>query len=265
MTAASPPPDHARRTYDALASSYDLFTAEHDYDRWTADLERLAVAAGLRGTRLLDVACGTGKSLMPFLGRGYDVTGCDISAEMIGEAMAKTAGGARLEVHDMRQLPQLGSFDLICCLDDAVNYLLTPGEVVATLEGMRRNLAPSGVIVFDVNSVRSYRTFYASLTVVPSPDRVVIWDGRAGARFAEGELARVDVELLHRQDDGAWRRRRIDHHHRHHPSPVLQQALATAGLSCAAVYGMQLDGTISAPFAEHGNSKAVYVLRHGER
>ena len=34
---------------------------------------------GLRGARLLDVACGTGNTMLPMLARGYEVTGVDIS------------------------------------------------------------------------------------------------------------------------------------------------------------------------------------------
>lgn len=262
MTPEVPPGDHALVTYDALADSYDLFTAHHDYDSWTADLERLAAGAGLRGTRLLDVACGTGKSLMPFAERGYQVTGCDISRPMIRHAAAKAGPDVRLEVLDMRALPTLGEFDLVTCLDDAFNYLLTFDEVLATLEGLRRNLAPEGVAIFDVNTVRSYRTFYGSLTVVPSGDRVVVWDGQVPADFAEGDLAHVAIELLERHDDDAWHRRRAGHHHRHHPRALLIDAIEQAGLACAGVYGMQLDGSVADGYTEDGNSKAVYVVRH---
>ena len=227
---ALPPADHARTTYDAFAAFYDLFTAHHDYERWTFDLERLAVAAGLRGRRLLDVACGTGKSLLPFVARGYSVVGCDISPQMVREAERKVDGDVRLEVLDMRELPHLGTFDLVCCLDDAFNYLLTSGDLVAALAGLRRNLAGDGVIVFDVNSVRSYRTFYAALTLVPSEDRVVVWDGRTSPRFAESGLAEVSIQLLERRPDGTWRSSCTSHHQRHHPRGAIERAARSAGL-----------------------------------
>jgi SAM-dependent methyltransferase len=259
---STPDTDHARITYDAFADHYDLFTAHHDYDDWTTTLERLARGCGLRGRRLLDVACGTGKSLLPFVRRGYEVTACDISPSMVRKAALKVGEDVRLEVHDMRQLPTLGTFDLVCCLDDAFNYLMTASELVATLDGLRRNLSQDGVIVFDVNTVRSYGTFYASLTVVPSDDRVVVFDGHASPGFNDGDVARATVEMLERVSDGGWHRRCTAHHHRHHPRPVVEHAIREAGLECAAVYGMHLDGTVTDGFCEDRNSKAVYLARH---
>src|ERR1700760_4480240 len=120
---------HARSAYDALAPYYDEFTAHHDYEGWTATLESLARAAGLSGRRLLDVACGTGKSFLPFLARGYTVTACDISPAMVERAAAKAGGRVELHVADMRELPRLGAFDLVTVLDDALNYLLDAAEL----------------------------------------------------------------------------------------------------------------------------------------
>src|SRR3954464_14843220 len=101
-------PDQALSAYDGLAPHYDAFTAGYDYETWTDALETLAREHGLRGRRLLDVACGTGKSFVPFLAHGYDVTACDISAEMVAMAKAKPeTSGARLLVADMRELPDL--------------------------------------------------------------------------------------------------------------------------------------------------------------
>src|SRR4051812_47062489 len=114
----------ARDAYDALAPAYDLLTAGYAYDRWLAALERVAIEHGLSGRRLLDVACGTGKSFEPMLARGYAVTACDISPEMALRAAAKAASRADVHVADMRELPVFGRFDLVTCLDDAINHLL---------------------------------------------------------------------------------------------------------------------------------------------
>ena len=77
--------------YAVLAPAYDLLTAEYAYGPWLAAIERLAVGHGLSGRRLLDVGCGTGKSFMPLLDRGFEVTACDISPEMVAAARGRRA------------------------------------------------------------------------------------------------------------------------------------------------------------------------------
>jgi SAM-dependent methyltransferase len=253
--------EHARAAYDVFAPHYDDFTAHHDYGHWTTTLEKLACACGLRGRRLLDVACGTGKSFLPFLDRGYEVTACDISPGMVQAAAAKAGDRARLEVCDMRALPRFGAFDLVCCLDDAINYLLSADELVATFAGLARNLAQGGVVVFDANSLRTYRTFFASKTVLVSDERVLVWDGHATDTFAAADLAQATLEALNRRDDGGWWRERSVHHQRHHPRATVERAQRQAGLDPVAVRGMRLDGSVTEGFDEQENSKVVYVAR----
>lgn len=250
----------AAEAYEGLAPFYDELTREHDYEGWTYHLEQVALRFGVSGRRLLDAACGTGKSFVPFLERGYEVAACDISPAMVAVAAEKAAGRARVEVRDMRSLPRLGEFDLVCCLDDAVNYLQDEAELIATFRGLRRNLAARGVVVFDANTLMAYRSFFASATVVQAPDRVLVWDGRTPADLPSGGAA--DAELLALERDGDWwSRTRSVHHQRHHPEAAIRAALAAAGLPWVAIYGMQLDGSVSDGFAELANSKAVYVAR----
>ena len=252
--------DHARRAYDTFARFYDRFTHEHDYAAWTLTLERLALAAGLRGRALLDVACGTGKSFLPFLERGYGVTACDISPGMLAVAASKAGERVRLEQEDMRGLPVLGAFDLITCLDDSLNYLLSDAELEAALTGIRRNLAPGGVAVFDANALSTYRGFFASLSVLPAEDLVLVWRGEASPDAQPGAHVRATVEALTRDGDGGWSAETHTHLQRHHPEPAVRAAVAAAGLRVAGHHGMTTDGAIHEGFDELEHSKAIYVL-----
>src|ERR687898_2622083 len=157
-----------RDCYDVMAAVYDRFTAHHDYDAWTGTLERLRHAHGLRGRRLLDVGCGTGKSFLPFLRRGYDVTAFDLSPAMAAIAAAK-APGVPVHVYDVATVPVLGRFDLVCCLDDCLNHLLEPERLAAALGAIAANLAPHGLVVFDVNTLTTYGGFFSHLLVHPPP------------------------------------------------------------------------------------------------
>src|SRR5690242_17926179 len=120
----------AEDAYDAIAPFYDEFTAHHNYEDWLGSMLPELEAHGLTGNRLLDVACGTGKSLMPMLLRGWSVTGCDISAQMVAVAQSKVGAEVDLRVADVRELPEIGEFDLVLALGDIVNYLLDEAGLI---------------------------------------------------------------------------------------------------------------------------------------
>ena len=261
MTAASVPRDHARTAYDIFAPHYDAFTAHHDYEAWTASLESLAREAGIRGTRLLDLACGTGKSFLPFLARGYDVTACDISRAMLSVAARRSADRVRLLELDVRDLPVLGAFDLVTVLDDAVNYLDDEAELAATFAGVARNLAPGGVLVFDANTLATFRRLYSSCLAVPAEDTVLILRGRGSAALEAGGAAEAHLEALVRRPDGWWEEHRSVHHHRHHPEETIRAALADAGLQCVGAWGQHVDGRLEPVSDDLAHSKTVYIAR----
>jgi SAM-dependent methyltransferase len=244
--------------YDALAPFYDRFTAHHDYELWMGGLLRLARSHGLRGTRALDAGCGTGKSFEPLLRRGFEVTACDHSSAMLELAEERAGGRAALHLADLRALDVLGEFDLITCLDDVVNYLTAPGELEAALAGLAANLAPGGVLVFDANTIATYRGFFAETVVVEEPGLVMVWRGLAGGGFGPGELAGAVLDAFE-DEDGAWARHTSRHEQRHHPEANVQRAVERAGLGDAAVYGQDPAVNVEAELDELRHSKAIHV------
>jgi SAM-dependent methyltransferase len=256
----------AEVAYEAMASVYNDFTAHHNYTKWIADLLRLGEAHGLRGDTALDVACGTGKSFMPLLELGWKVTAVDISPSMVELARAKAGRQVeRLEVADMRELPVLGSFDLVCCLDDAVNYLLSGAELEQALRGMAANLAPTGVLVFDSNTVTTYRTFFAERVEVEANGRRLIWDGRTGGQVEPGQISEATFEVEPLLPETGPTIAPELHRQRHHPEAEIRAALAAAGLEVAGLYGCTTDGVPRQPVNEEVHTKSIYVARWGER
>jgi SAM-dependent methyltransferase len=255
--------DPAEAAYDALAPAYDVLTADYDYDAWLSAIERVAIAHGLAGRRVLDVACGTGKSFLPLLERGYDVTACDISEAMLRVARTKVGPRARLRRLDMRALPALGRFDLITCLDDALNYLPDEPALAQALAGMRANLAPGGVLVFDVNALRTYRGSFAGDWVVDGEDCMVAWRGQTAPDLAPGGSAELVVDAFVRAIGAAeWTRHRAVHRQFHHPADRLERALAQAGLTLRARLGQLPGALLDNDFSEVDHAKALYVSAH---
>ncbi len=253
----------AELTYEAIAPVYDAYTSFNDYEGWIADLLPILERHGLRGRRLLDVGCGTGKSFLPMLPRVWQVTGCDISASMLEVARTKVGEGVRLSVADMRELPKLGEFDLVWSLDDAVNYMLDTDELTRALQGMAVNLAPTGLLLFDVNALYGYRSFWSmteTFTVLED-GRQVVWHGEASALAEPGSLceARMTIEGggLEPWEDGS--EELATHRQRHFPEHEVLEALERAGLECLDVYGQSTDGIPRKPLDEGAHTKAIYV------
>ncbi len=240
--------------YERLAPVYDDFTDGYDHNAWIDRLERIAHNHGAYGPRVLDVACGTGKSFAPLLERGYDVWACDISPAMV-ERARRCAGVEpdRVVVADMRALPKLGAFELVTCLDDAVNYLLSVEDLIAAFAGVARLLAPGGVYLFDTNTLATYRAGFAVDAVFERPLAAAIWRGETTQPIEPGALCAASIEL-------AGENACISHHlQRHHPEPTIRHALMSAGLACRAVLGQSTGGVLHEAADEEVHTKLVYV------
>jgi SAM-dependent methyltransferase len=245
----------ALATYEVYAAAYDDFNHGYMYERWTARLLAAAEGPGLPGNRLLDVACGTGLSFLPMLDRGWSVTACDISPAMLALACAKAGRAATLLAADMRELPLMGEFDLIWAVNDSLNYLLSGDELKATLSGMRRNLAPDGVVVFDVNTLTAYRRFFSSECVVEHNGRKFIWRGLMSADEVEPRC----ISEAHFEVPGEEGLSHV-HRQRHFTESDIQTAIEVAGLRCVRVLG-ESEGNLEPDLDEDRHTKAVYVCK----
>lgn len=254
-------PRWAEIAYEAIAPAYDDFTAHHNYDLWLGALMPKLEKHGIRGKRLLDVACGTGKSFLPMLEQGWEVTACDISPAMVALAREKVGDRVELFVADMRELPVYGEFDVVFCLDDAVNYLLDSEELEQALDGMRRNLGPGGLLMFDVNTLESYRTFFAEEVVVEQNGKRMIWKGRSSPAAAPGSIAEASFEVEPIDGSGGPPIPPEVHRERHFPEAEIRAAMERTGLECLDVYGHHHDAIPKQPLDEIAHAKAVYIAR----
>jgi SAM-dependent methyltransferase len=246
--------------YDVFAPWYDAFTAGSDYEAWTAHVLDLARAHGLRGTRVLDVACGTGKSFLPLKARGFELTACDSSPAMLAEA-ARKAPETRLVAADMRELPVLGEYDLITCFDDSLNHLLDESDLRATLASIGANLAPHGLFLFDLNTLLAYRTTFAVDSVSVREETTFAWRGESSADAPPGCQAAATIDVFAPRADGLYERVTSRHVQRHFPPHRVTAALAHARLECLGVHGVLDDGSHVAEPDETRHLKVMYAAR----
>lgn len=117
-----------------------------------------------RGAKVLDVGCGAGRVSCALDSRGFDVTGIDISGDLIRAAQSYFAGIDFL-ASDAATLPfSDDSFEYVVFAYNGIDYLLPERRRREALQEIRRVIRPSGVFVFS-----SHNSWYTLPAVFRDP------------------------------------------------------------------------------------------------
>lgn len=100
-----------KKVFDILAPFYDIIAGP--FSRLRGKVVDFTVAK--KGSKILDVATGTGKQAFAFAKQGFDVVGVDLSEGMVKVANRKNRyKNARFQVADATTLPfENNSFDIV--------------------------------------------------------------------------------------------------------------------------------------------------------
>ena len=99
---------------------------------------------------ILELGCGTGSVLM-HLAKDYEVCGLDQSKKMLSVARKKVPQ-ARLFRQDMVRFNLPEKFDVICCVFDSINHVLSFAGWKELFASVFRHLSDGGVFIFDINT-----------------------------------------------------------------------------------------------------------------
>jgi SAM-dependent methyltransferase len=117
-------------------------------------MERFYVeAAGGRGRRVLDLACGTGRLSLPLARSGAKVTGGDLSEPMLAKARQRAAEQGldlTLLTLDMRDFNLGQRFDAVIIAANSLLHLTGTDELLSFLAAVARHLEPNGRLIFDI-------------------------------------------------------------------------------------------------------------------
>ncbi len=97
----------------------------------------------------------------------------------VAERRAKDLGlPATFLCRDLRRFALPPEFDCAVCLYDSLNYILDPDDLKRAFANIRTALAPTGLLVFDVNTVHALQ---AELFTQTSPTDAAVryrWQSR---------------------------------------------------------------------------------------
>jgi SAM-dependent methyltransferase len=237
-------------SYDSLEDQGVL------YDHVNAYNERTDIAFYVEETRrydgpILELACGTGRVLLPIARGGKRIVGIDRSRRMLERCRVKvntepSEVRERIALHaaDMCDFQLDELFSAVIIPFRPLQHLVSVGEQLACLASVRRHLAPGGRLIFDVFNPDLRRIADAATEEFDDAPETTLPDG---SRFRRrGRLAAVhrtlqvnDVELIYyiTPPGGVTERRVHAFKMRWFLRYELEHLMARAGFEIVGLYG----------------------------
>ncbi len=168
-------------TYETFARVYDAIMDDSLYEKWTAfSLRHLPKK---KDAKLLELACGTGIQSLRFKEAGFDVTGLDLSGDMlkIANKRAQVAGFDLSFIQaNMLDLSAVGTFDYVTCYSDSICYMQDEVEVGDVFKQVYDHLKEGGVFIFDVHSTYQIDEIFPGYSYHENAeDFAMVWDSYA--------------------------------------------------------------------------------------
>ncbi|MFI8575211.1 class I SAM-dependent DNA methyltransferase [Rossellomorea aquimaris] len=236
-------------SYERFAYVYDYLMQDVPYDGWLEFVNKQAKAYSIQGESVLDIACGTGELSLRLVRDGYDVTGVDLSQDMLMVAQEKALEmNVKLNLfqQDMSKLDSLGEYDLITIFCDSLNYLEDEKDVENTFKSVYAHLKRDGLFLFDVHSIYKMTQIFINQTFTLTDEHVsYIWDCFPGEvpNSVEHEL----TFFVKDEETNQYERVEELHKQRTYPILTLKEWLKDAGFE---VLNVSADFTEEAP-ADH--------------
>ena len=224
--------DDMTEAYEKLAALYEPAGWGFFAEWMAARMLDLATQKGLVEIRhIVDVACGTGIAVSRFAEAGYQVTGIDRSAQMLAQARKRAAREALPEVSfiqaDMREFTIVENADMVTCMYDSLNYLLTEDDLAAAFRCAAAALRPGGLYLFDVNTVYGLEKLWGRQDFIRWDSDDIFIVGRT-RWHQEDQISTLVFHGFIRQGD-LWERFKEAHIQRGYPVKKIRALLEQTG------------------------------------
>jgi len=231
--------------YTAFATVYDRLMVDVDYPAWAAFYETILSLYGIRGGKVCECACGTGSLTIPLAQKGFQMTGVDLSEEMLFEASQKARrAGAMIPFvrQDMRALRLHRQMDAVLCTCDGLNYLPVPEDVLAFFAAAWQAIRPGGALLFDVSTpYKLERILGSNFVGDETADIAYLWKNDY---HPENSSVDMQLSIFVREKDETYQRISEEQTQYAYSLETLEMLLRKAGFADLRVFG---DGTFALP------------------
>ncbi len=169
-------------SYSDFAYIYDsLMHKDVDYEKWADYIENIFDMYDVNPELVCDLACGTGNITIPLARRGYDMTGVDISEDMLNIAREKSEGLDILFLNQsMTKLDLYGTMGAFLCMIDGINYITAPKSLLKLFTRIKTCfIDDGGLFIFDISTEHKLKNVIGSNTFVHSDKNIFYtWQNR---------------------------------------------------------------------------------------
>ena len=127
---------------------YDLFYKDKDYENEARCVHQKLIDNNIRGKKLLELGCGTGKHAKILTEFGYKILGIEKSHSMIDSAVKIKNFECRQG--DIRQIKLREKFDSVISLFHVISYQTTNESLLSVFKTAFESLKENGLFLFDV-------------------------------------------------------------------------------------------------------------------
>ena len=226
--------------YTGIASVYDALNADFDYREYAKFLSAQIKKYEKASTSLvLDLACGTGKITFEMRELGYDMTGVDLSENMLSLAKERSYNENITDIlwlcQSMQDFELYGTVDACVCTLDSINYLTKTEDLKRCLSLLHNYLIPNGVFVFDVNTPYKFKNVYGDNSYVLEDDGVLCaWQNEYNEK---SKICKFYLSIFTENDDGTYSREDEVQRERCYEKKQLLKMLSDAGFEILSICG----------------------------
>lgn len=145
----------SEQVFEKYAEYYNILYKDKDYVGETNFIHRLIQNVHSEAKSILNLGCGTGNHDFELAKLGYEVTGVDLSDEMLANANSRlesmVGNNPRPSFYkgDIRDVRLGKKFDVVISLFHVMSYQSTNDDVKAAFVTAKEHLTPGGHFIFD--------------------------------------------------------------------------------------------------------------------
>ncbi len=227
--------------YDLLAPFYDICNKDIDYVRWASFIDKILKKHQNNVPMILglDLGCGTGSMTFELAALGYDMTGIDYSADMLGVARTRAEalgyGKSILWLNqDMREFELYGTVDFAVCCLDGINHLTNKKSLDKCFSLVHNYLVPDGIFIFDVNGKYKFENIYSDNSYVMELDGAFcVWQNYYSASSG---ICDFYITLFEENADGTYVRFDEEQREKMYTLRTLRNSLKNNGFDVIGAY-----------------------------